>query len=243
MSPSNRSRPPESVIQQEYYSATAAAYDSSHVDASEEPEHDIALSLLSGMSTYFGFSSFLDVGAGTGRAMLSIAASLPGATVRGVEPVEALRSVAYSKGVDRDALTDGDAGELPFADDSFDVAMMFGVLHHVREPARCIDELLRVSRRAIFLSDLNNFGCGGPVQRVVSQSLNALGLWKAAQFVRTKGRMYKISEGDGLAYSYSIYDDLPRLRRQCDAIYLTNTRGKGGRPYRDCSHIAVLAMK
>ncbi len=242
---SHPSNPPlsETEIQRQYYATTAEEYDAVHVDSTNEPEHDIALSFLCGMANYHDFTSFLDVGAGTGRAMLALRSAFPDATVAGIEPVAALRSVAVRKGVDSATLTDGDAAALPFPDGSFDVATMFGVLHHVKDPTACIEELFRVSRRAIFLSDLNNFGCGGFPQRVISQALNAIGLWQAAQFISTGGKMYKMSEGDGLAYSYSLYNDLPLIRAKSTNVYLMNTRDKGGRPYRDCSHVALLATK
>lgn len=233
----------EARLQQEYYTRTAAAYDESHLTNANEPEHDIALAALRGLAEHYGFHSFLDVGCGTGRAVEFLRAHFPEARVRGIEPVAALREAAYAKGIPREMLTDGDALEIDQPDGAFDCVAAFGILHHIREPRRAVAEMLRVSRRGVFLSDLNNFGCGPVAQRVVSQSLNALGLWKAFQLAVTKGKGYKINEGDGLHYSYSLYNDLPFLESTCREVHVMNTRGKGMRSYRACSHVAVLALK
>jgi hypothetical protein len=47
-----------------------------------------------------------------------------------------------------------------YADGAFDVVTAFAVLHHVRRHGRVISEMLRVARRAIFISDTNNYGRG-----------------------------------------------------------------------------------
>jgi len=72
--------------------------------------------------------------------------------------------------------------------------------------------MLRLSRRAIFISDLNNFECGGLTHRVFSQTLNRLGLWRLFQFLKTGGKIHKTSAGDRLFYSYSLFNDLEFLR-------------------------------
>jgi SAM-dependent methyltransferase len=232
----------DAKIQQSYYSRTASNYDARHLH-NGEPEHDVALATFLGLSRYYQFASFLDVGAGTGRTLIKILETFPERHVCGVEPAKALREVAYAKGISTEVLKSGDAHNLDFQNDSFDVVTAFGVLHHVRHPRRCIREMLRVSRRAIFISDLNNFGCGGVWQRGVAQALNALGLWKVFQFCKTGGKMFKISEGDGLFFSYSLFNDLAFIREHCSEVILLNTRGRGGNPYRDCSHVALLGLK
>lgn len=68
-----------------------------------------------------------------------------------------------------------------------------------------MSEMLRVAQKAIFISDANNFGQGRFLARTAKQALNALGLWKTVDFIKTKGKGYTISEGDGLAYSYSVF--------------------------------------
>lgn len=233
----------EIQLQRDYYTRTAASYDGAHLQSIEEPEHDIALGALIGLSRHYGLHSFLDVGCGTGRAVNEILKQRPDARVVGVEPVAALREIAYAKQISRDVVLEGDATGLAFENDAFDCVSAFGILHHIKQPSVAIREMLRVAKKAIFISDLNNFGCGSLPQRIVSQTLNALGLWKAFQFVVTRGRGYKFSEGDGIHYSYSVYNDYRWLVRHCRTVHVLNTKGRGVSPYRTCSHVALLAIK
>jgi len=53
-------------------------------------------------------------------------------------------------------MASGDA--LPFADNSFDAVCEFGILYHVPEPVRVIQEMLRVARHVVVISDANRFG-------------------------------------------------------------------------------------
>jgi hypothetical protein len=100
-----------------------------------------------------------------------------------------------------------------------------------------------VARTAIFISDANNYGQGSPVGRSVKQLLRALRLWKAVNFVKTGGKGYTISEGDGLAYSYSVFDDFARVEAQCKSMHVINISGCGINPYRSAPHVALLAIK
>src|SRR5207245_752348 len=105
----------------------------------------------------------------------------------------------------------------------FDVVCEFAVLHHVKKPEVVIAEMLRVARKAIFISDSNNFGQGSFLRRSMKQALNALGLWKVANFFKTSGKNYIISDGDGLGYSYSVFNNYKQLQASCQRIHILNT--------------------
>jgi ubiquinone/menaquinone biosynthesis C-methylase UbiE len=75
---------------------------------------------------------------GTGRALEIIKRRWPGATVVGVEPVEAMRKVGHEKGIPERELIGGDALNLPFEDDSFDFVIETGVLHHIKTPLKAV---------------------------------------------------------------------------------------------------------
>ncbi len=83
-------------------------------------------------------------------------------------------------------LIEGDATNLKFNDQQFDLVCAFGMLHHVRKPQQVISEMLRVSKKAIFISDGNNFGQGSILTRSIKQIINSLGLWRFADFIKTK---------------------------------------------------------
>jgi len=232
---------PDSVtLQRDYYTRTADDYDHLHL---LESEHALALSYLSGLMDNYAFSSLLDIGAGTGRVIRHLRKNRPDLTILGVEPVDALRKVACNMGVPENCMVSGDACALDFPDDSWDMVCSFGVLHHIPEPSLAVKEMCRVAKHAIFISDLNNFGCGSIAQRILSQGLRMLGLWKAFQWIKNGGKFDKYSEGDGVHYSYSVFDSLPTLRNKFPLTYLSNTRGSGDNLYRQCSHLSVFAVK
>jgi SAM-dependent methyltransferase len=143
-----------------------------------------------------------------------------GKDVRGIEPVAAMIERAESNGVPKGLLLQGSGYELPFEDGSFDAVFECGVLHHVAEPGRMVAEMIRVAKRAIFLSDSNRFGQGGQAARLLKIALRKCGLWRAARFAQTRGKMYTFSEGDGLAYSYSVFDSYDQLAAGTQRIWL-----------------------
>lgn len=225
--------------QREYYERTAAQYDKMHLT---ETEHEYALAQLVGLMRHYNYSSLLDVGAGTGRVLRYAKADLPEVKVAGVEPVDGLREIAYQQGVDREELRGGDALDLKFDDNSWDVVCSFGILHHIPEPEKAIAEMCRVARHAVFFSDLNNYGCGSFPQRLFSQTLRRCGLWRSFQFMKNGGKHEKYSEGDGIHYSYSLFDSLPVIREKFRQIHLTNTKGNSPDLFRGCSHVSVFAV-
>lgn len=230
----------EVQAQRGYYSDTAARYDSMHLD--EEGEHHFALRFLESAIDLYGINSILDIGAGTGRVGRYFKEKNPRLKVMSIEPVAALREIGYSKGLSRHELVDGDANSLAFEDGEFDLVCEFGLLHHVRTPSIVVEEMMRVGRIGIFISDSNNFGHGSPVARAAKQVLNALGLWRAVDFIKTNGRGYTVSEGDGLAYSYSVFNNYKQIAAKCHT-HILNTRPAGTDPYKSSPHVALLGIK
>lgn len=230
----------EVAIQRAYYKSTAQSYDAGHVHAKDE--HYFALRFLEAAIDHYGITSILDVGAGTGRAALHLKTKYPALKIVSVEPVRELREVGRAKGLSEAELIDGDATKLPFGDGAFDLVCEFGILHHVREPAVAIAEMLRVAKVGIFISDSNNFGQGSFLSRAFKQLLDALGLWRVADLIKTKGKGYQITEGDGLAYSYSVFNDYAQIARVC-RTHIFNTEPAGINLYRTAPHIALLGIK
>jgi len=228
------------ILQRAYYASTAAAYDDAHIDAAE---HRLGLQIMLAAIRHYGFSSVLDVGSGTGRALTFLKSELPAVRVVGIEPSPELRAIGHGKGLTDGELQDGDALRLPFDDGAFDLVCEFSALHHIADPARAVSEMLRVARLGVFISDTNNFGHGAPVVRLLKQVVNAVGLWPLADWIKTGGRGYSTSAGDGVAYSYSVFNDWPEIRRQCQTVHVVNTDGAGINPYRTAAHVAVLGLK
>lgn len=230
----------EVAIQRRYYADTAKHYETMH---SADSEHAFALELMLGSMRHLGVASLLDIGSGTGRVLRHVAGVRPDVRLLGIEPVAELREVAYAQGVSPETLVAGDATKLALADGEFDLVCAFAVLHHIPHPAQAIAEMLRVAKKAVFISDSNNFGQGGVFARAIKQGLNAIGAWPLANFFKTRGKGYIVTEGDGVSYSYSVFTSYPQLRKQCSRIHVMNTVQAGINPYRTSGHVAVLAIK
>lgn len=231
----------EIEIQRRYYAETAEQYNAMHINANDE--HFFALSFLSGMLDYLNIQSVLDIGSGTGRAIFYLKQTKPSLRVIGIEPSQELRKIGYNNGLSGDELIDGDATDLGFSDGSHDLVCEFGVLHHIRKPDRAVSEMLRVAAKAIFISDSNNFGQGAPLSRLAKQLIDMIGLWKLADLIKTRGKGYTITEGDGLAYSYSVFNNYKQIQNECKTIHILNTIDGQPNLYRTASHIALLGVK
>jgi SAM-dependent methyltransferase len=232
----------ETEIQRSYYAETAHRYNEMHVHGKDD-EHNFALSFMVAALDYLEIKSVLDIGSGTGRTLLYLKEKRPEIRVVGIEPVRELREIGYQQGIGETELVDGNALNLQYKNDQFDLVCEFGVLHHIRTPTAVVSEMLRVAKKVIFLSDSNNFGQGSYIVRNLKQIINLLGLWHAANFIKTKGKGYTISDGDGLAYSYSVFDNYRQIKQLCKTVHLLNTRDGEINPYTTASHVALLGIK
>lgn len=217
-------------IQRQYYTRTAARYEQMH--AHEGAGDAFSIHVLHSILRMVDARSVLDVGAASGYFTHDLKEAFPHLLVCGVEPVAALVDEAVQKGNTTSApvfQASGDA--LPFPDGSFDLVCEFAILHHVANPSAVLREMLRVARKAVFISDSNRFGQGSWPARVVKLGLYKTGLWGLYNYLRTSGRGYRITEGDGLAYSYSVYDSFEEIARWADRVVLISNSGEKPRSW------------
>jgi ubiquinone/menaquinone biosynthesis C-methylase UbiE len=198
------------AVQREYYTKTAAVYDTMH--AGEGDAHPDVLNSVCALLQMVEPRTLLDVGCGTGRGIEFFREKFPSLSVFGVEPVGAL----IEQGVQKSRIPPGieirgSGYALPFADASVDIVCSFAILHHVERPNDVVREMLRVARRAVLIVDSNRFGQGSWPMRFVKLALYKFGLWPLVNYLKTGGKGYLITEGDGLAYSYSVYDSFDCL--------------------------------
>ncbi len=226
--------------QQDYYTSTAASYDSFQLHS--EDEHYNALMFLRGAIAEKQYQSLLDVGCGTGRALLYLQAAYPTLHTVGVEPVQALRQVALNKGIAENQLVAGDGYQLPFEDKTFDCVSAFGVLHHVGHPDRVISELFRVAKRAVFISDHNIYGWGSLLTRAGKQWLRRCSGDQLFKLMMTRGKGYHDTDYDGIFYPFSLFDYLPQIRQLAPRHFIVSTKGNPIHLYSEASHLAVLAI-
>lgn len=210
------------TIQRAYYERTAHLYDAAHVH--EADEHHLALKYISSFCDVLGASSVLDVGCGTGRGIKYFLENKPAISIHGIEPVPALIQQAVTvNSIPAAMITAGFGETLPLADGSVDAAFECGILHHVNDPNRIVKEMMRVSRKAVFLSDENRFAHGSSFSRWAKLLLWKTGTFRGAYRFKTLGKGYRFSEGDGLAYSYSVFDSAEVLSQWADRIILVPT--------------------
>ncbi|GAA1160002.1 class I SAM-dependent methyltransferase [Ornithinicoccus hortensis] len=89
----------------------------------------------------------LDVAGGTGLVARAFAPHVESVTVVDitVPMLEAGRAAAAAEGLDNVSYLEGDATDLPFGDGSFGAVVTRFSLHHVPEPERVLDEIVRVT--------------------------------------------------------------------------------------------------
>jgi ubiquinone/menaquinone biosynthesis C-methylase UbiE len=231
------------AIQRAYYAATAQSYDGAHDAYEENHGYSLAEQFMLSAAQFLNIQSILDIGAGTGRVLLKINKEMPDLDAIGIEPSPELRSVGYANGLSPARLRDGDATCLAFDEGSFDLVCEFGVLHHIAAPSRAVSEMLRVARKAIFIVDNNNFAVGSNYARMLKQSIAAVGLWRLAVLIKTKGKGYSITAEDGLAYPYSAFDDYDQIAKNCRSVHMLNTTVAGPNLYRSAPRVALLGIK
>jgi ubiquinone/menaquinone biosynthesis C-methylase UbiE len=220
----------DAEIQRKYYTDTAALYEQMH-------EHEgsgdaISNKFVQSLLRMIDAKSVLDVGTATGRGLRDLREALPNGFVCGIEPVSALLEQAMQNGnANSGSVVRASGAALPFADGSFDAVCEFAVLHHVANPNAVVGEMLRVAKKAVLISDSNRFGQGSKIARLVKLGLYKSKLWGAYNYVRTSGKGYQITEGDGLAYSYSVYDSFELILRWADRIILYSGKEKGARSW------------
>lgn len=116
-------------------------------------------------------------------------------------------------------------------------------MHHVEQPSLAIGEMLRVARTAVFLSDSNRFDQGPRISRVVKRFLAALDMWPIVNRLKTRGKGYAVSDGEGLAYSHSVFDNYRKIRCACRSVHPMNTLSANISLFRTSPHVALFGIK
>lgn len=235
----------DELIKKQYYERMAVRFDETCIH--EQDEHFEALNVIAMFVERIKPLNILDVGCGTGRGIGFFLERFPGIDSQGVDASEAqLHQAVIKNRVPRERLHVGSATKLPFPDQSFDVVCEFGALHHMSDPDLAIREMLRVARKAVFISDCNRFGQGSWLSRRAKWWFACLKLWPLVNWLKTRGKGHYFSEEDGLAYSYSVYDSLDTLKEWDGRLFLyptTASNGKGMHPLMTSGQILVGAIK
>lgn len=193
-----------------YYARTAAAYNSWHADLKAKGPHNFAVRGLIALVKDRNHKTVLDVCCGTGRALKVCLDQ--GIDAHGVDVSQELIDQGVREwNLPPNRFTCGDATKLPFPDESFDVSCVLGALHHCAIPHRIVEEMIRVTRHAIIISDEGNH-----LHLGIKTILQKLGLFELVYRLafrrppRTERRAVNSSE-DGPAYIFSTNEILPLI--------------------------------
>ncbi len=136
---------PEIMSGQDEVSAYASAASQRHLDAIDNTfvDHVLTLGTPKGL--------LLDVGCGPGNIILKVAQRCPHLSIVGVDysanMVRAGRRAAGELGLENQVFfNQGSADQLPFADGTFDIVLSNSVLHHLMNPSKAFEEMLRVAK-------------------------------------------------------------------------------------------------
>jgi SAM-dependent methyltransferase len=167
--------------------------------------------------------------------------------LHGNDPSADLLAVATERyGIEPELVDCVASEQLPYEDGDFDAVVATGVLHHVPEPKQVVHELIRVARRAVFISDANIYGQGSVPAGIAKLALSRAGLLRPVNWLRRGGHHWYSSDGDGIAYSYSAFDAVPALSGACDRIIViptVDTVRPIGVPLVNSSHVLVCGFK
>jgi ubiquinone/menaquinone biosynthesis C-methylase UbiE len=219
-------RSPNAVCaQRDYYARTASDYDAMHAKG----EHYDALRHVALYMRAIGARSLLDTGCGTGMAMRYLEKQIDGLQARGNDPSAALLRVAIERhGIPSEQLDCVSSERLPYEDSSFDAVVETGMLHHTPEPQRVVAEMLRVARKAVFISDSNIYGQEGSsvAARALKLALARAGLLRPLLRRMRGGHDWYFNDADGVAWSYSVFDSYPLVRGSCADVVVLPTGNK-----------------
>ena len=154
-----------------------------------------------------------DIGCGTGAFTELILSRCAPAKVHGIDPSDGQLAYARTRPGAQDAVfQQGNALELPYADASFDIAVMALVIHFVTDPAKSVAEMTRVVRPGGWVASYvwdDSVGCsptqplqtaivleGGddvtPPSSWVTSMDNLRGIWSQAGLRDIESRVVKV---------------------------------------------------
>ena len=152
---------PEEMDEAEKVASYSSAAAEKHLDAIDDTFVEHLLGLFPARTETATPLLGLDVGTGPAQIPIKLLARIPKLRVIGVDRspnmLACARQNSLRAGVSgRLFLLRGDGHRLPFADGTFSMAFCNSVLHHAREPARLLHEILRVvsPSAAVLIRDL-----------------------------------------------------------------------------------------
>lgn len=168
---------------------TAQQYDSWYDDPRNRFVSELEDQLLLKLLEPVPGERLLDIGCGTGRHLLMFLEM--GLEVTGFDRSPYMLGIAKERVGHRAALYQGVAEDLPFEDNSFNIATLITTLEFVDDPQQAIQEACRVAKDRIFLGVLNRYSIKGierKLKGMFSESVynhaQFFSVWRLKQYVR-----------------------------------------------------------
>ena len=109
-----------------------------------------------------------------------------------------------------------------------------------------VDEMVRVARIAVVISDMNTYGLGWLPYRALKILAGSLGVRHALDAIRNGGHRWFWSDEDGVAYPYSVYEALQLLRSRFNKVLVIPTAGTAlmtTSPMWGATHLLVVGFR
>jgi len=153
----------------------------------------------------------LEIACGTGRFTVLLAER--GADVVGLDVSEAMiqqgREKARTAGVaDHLDFLQGDAGRLPFPDNSFDTVLAMRFFHLADTPASYLTEMRRVSRNRVFFDTFNRFSTRSLYNWMLPMGSRLYSRWEVDRLLNDVGLELAGAEHDW-TLPYGFYRQIP----------------------------------
>ncbi|MDD1772050.1 MAG: class I SAM-dependent methyltransferase [Methanomassiliicoccales archaeon] len=184
--------------------------------------------VLNGPDPFSGRPTALDVGCGPGLVM-DLLSPLMDITGTDIDPMMVRK--AKGRGLN---VVQGDAMALPFDDRSFDIVYCSFTLLWVRDPAKAVEEMARVSRRYVICLAEPDYGgricCPQEVAELDGHLTDSLIEEGADPFVGRK--LTQLMKGAGLTVESGVHEGLwssEQLMKEADAEWLSIADAVRGR--------------
>lgn len=158
----------------------------------------------------------LGVGCGTGHYLQLFQEKL--CTVTGVDSSAELLKIAAAKLGGHVELASGEADDLPFSDNEFDIVTLINVLESANDPEKVVAEAIRVSRRRVFIGFINSYSFAGTQQSLkelfglpLSVNLRFFDVFKMKSIVEKSMTPPAIHWGSVINFPGFVYDFFSEL--------------------------------
>lgn len=111
-------------------------------------------SMITVLLSPYRHDKILDIGCGTGNQLLSLARY--GFDLSGVDASQDMINIAKNRLGDRCEFKTGQAEDLPFSDNEFDIALLINTLEFLDDPAAALKEAGRVAKRKVLICVINS---------------------------------------------------------------------------------------